>query len=58
MVGCTVQERMWKIGQDIGDKEGRLDVCVAAAGILKVIPTSECTAVSQKEVHIPHVEVL
>ncbi|KAJ3525866.1 hypothetical protein NM688_g8338 [Phlebia brevispora] len=26
---------MWKIGKDIGDKEGRLDVCVAAAGIIK-----------------------
>jgi hypothetical protein len=26
---------MWKIGQDIGDKEGRMDACVAAAGILK-----------------------
>lgn len=26
---------MWKIGQDIGDKEGRLDACVAAAGVLK-----------------------
>lgn len=26
---------MWKIGQDIGDKEGRMDACVAAAGVLK-----------------------
>lgn len=26
---------MWKIGQDIGDKEGRMDACVAAAGILR-----------------------
>ena len=26
---------MWKLGETIGDKEGRLDVCVACAGILK-----------------------
>ena len=26
---------MWKIGKQIGDKEVRLDACVAAAGILK-----------------------
>ena len=26
---------MWKIGQAIGDKEGRMDACVAAAGVLK-----------------------
>lgn len=29
------QERMWKLGETIGDREGRLDACVAAAGILK-----------------------
>ncbi|KAI0634657.1 hypothetical protein C8Q77DRAFT_1053686 [Trametes polyzona] len=27
------QEAMWKIGKDIGDREGRMDVCFAAAGI-------------------------
>lgn len=26
---------MWRIGQDIGDREGRMDACVAAAGVLK-----------------------
>ncbi|PSR88889.1 hypothetical protein PHLCEN_2v5038 [Hermanssonia centrifuga] len=31
----TDQDGMWKIGESIGNKEGRLDVCVAAAGILK-----------------------
>ena len=31
---------MWRIGDLIGDKEGRLDVCVAAAGILK--PDIDC----------------
>lgn len=29
------QERMWKIGETIGNREGRLDACVAAAGVLK-----------------------
>ncbi|KAL0947159.1 hypothetical protein HGRIS_013286 [Hohenbuehelia grisea] len=29
------QAGMWQIGQDIGDKEKRMDFCVAAAGILK-----------------------
>ncbi|KAI0646702.1 hypothetical protein C8Q79DRAFT_685622 [Trametes meyenii] len=27
------QEGMWKVGQHIGDKEGRLDVCLVGAGI-------------------------
>ncbi|KAI0811122.1 sorbose reductase sou1 [Irpex lacteus] len=31
----TNQDLMWKIGKQIGDKEGRMDACVAAAGILK-----------------------
>ena len=26
---------MWKIGEMIGDREGRMDACIAAAGILK-----------------------
>ena len=26
---------MWKVGESIGSREGRMDVCVAAAGILK-----------------------
>ncbi|KAI0933883.1 hypothetical protein AcW1_005580 [Taiwanofungus camphoratus] len=29
------QEEMWKIGETIGNKEGRMDACVAAAGILR-----------------------
>lgn len=29
------QKAMWRIGEEIGDREGRMDVCVAAAGILK-----------------------
>jgi hypothetical protein len=31
----TDQKAMWKVGEDIGEREGRMDVCVAAAGILK-----------------------
>lgn len=31
---------MWKVGESIGDKEGRFDVCVAAAGILR--PDKDC----------------
>ncbi|KAH9848955.1 NAD-P-binding protein [Lenzites betulinus] len=27
------QEKMWKVGKTIGDKEGRMDVCFGAAGI-------------------------
>ncbi|KAI1784655.1 hypothetical protein LXA43DRAFT_1041563 [Ganoderma leucocontextum] len=28
------QEAMWKFGKTVGDREGRMDACVAAAGIL------------------------
>lgn len=31
----TDQDAMWKIGEMIGDREGRMDACIAAAGILK-----------------------
>jgi len=34
-VDVTDQQAVWKVGEDIGDKEGRMDVCIAAAGILK-----------------------
>ena len=27
------QKVMWKVGEEIGDREGRMDICVAAAGI-------------------------
>ncbi|KAM5541890.1 hypothetical protein V8D89_004619 [Ganoderma adspersum] len=36
----TDQEAMWKVGKTIGDREGRMDVAVAAAGILK--PDNPC----------------
>jgi hypothetical protein len=29
------QKGMWEVVEEIGDKEGRMDVCVTAAGILK-----------------------
>ncbi|KAI0807258.1 sorbose reductase sou1 [Fomes fomentarius] len=29
------QEAVWKAGETVGEREGRLDACVAAAGILK-----------------------
>ena len=31
---------MWKVGKTIGDREGRMDVGIAAAGILK--PDNPC----------------
>jgi NAD(P)-dependent dehydrogenase (short-subunit alcohol dehydrogenase family) len=34
-VDVTDQQKMWKIGEEIGDREKRMDVCIAAAGILK-----------------------
>jgi NADP-dependent 3-hydroxy acid dehydrogenase YdfG len=29
------QKAIWGVGEEVGKKEGRMDVCVAAAGILK-----------------------
>ncbi|KAF9265147.1 NAD(P)-binding protein [Marasmius fiardii PR-910] len=34
-IDVTNQDAVWKKGEEIGDKEGRMDVCIAAAGILK-----------------------
>ena len=39
-VDVTDQQRVWKAVEEIGDKEGRMDACVAAAGILK--PNIDC----------------
>jgi hypothetical protein len=36
----TNQSDMWDVGRMVGDAEGRLDVCVANAGILK--PAEDC----------------
>lgn len=32
-VDVTDQKKVWKVGEDIGDREKRMDICVAAAGI-------------------------
>ncbi|KAF5357806.1 hypothetical protein D9756_001863 [Leucocoprinus leucothites] len=34
-VDVTDQQKLWKVGEEISDKEKRMDVCIAAAGILK-----------------------
>lgn len=34
-VDVTDQEQVWNVGREIGNREGRMDVCVAAAGILR-----------------------
>jgi NAD(P)-dependent dehydrogenase (short-subunit alcohol dehydrogenase family) len=31
----TNQEKMWKLGEKIGKQQGRMDFCVAAAGVLR-----------------------
>lgn len=47
---------MWDIGQQIGDAEGRLDVCVAAAGILKASPVGH-TSLLQRPTHAKNLTV-
>ena len=39
---------MWKIGKMIGDREGRMDVCVAAAGVVPKVPM-HCLTYSAKQ---------
>ncbi|KAJ4481009.1 NAD-binding protein [Lentinula aciculospora] len=34
-VNVTDQKAVWKCVEEIGDREGRMDVCIAAAGVLK-----------------------
>ncbi|PFH52360.1 hypothetical protein AMATHDRAFT_56825 [Amanita thiersii Skay4041] len=34
-IDVTNQQEVWKVGTEIGNKERRMDVCIAAAGILK-----------------------
>ncbi|KAF9448353.1 NAD(P)-binding protein [Macrolepiota fuliginosa MF-IS2] len=34
-VDVTDQAKLWEIGEEIGNKEQRMDICIAAAGILK-----------------------
>ena len=37
---------MWKFGQTIGDREGRMDACITAAGTLN--PDTECLEYDSK----------
>lgn len=46
-VDVTNQEDVWAKGKEIGDKEGRMDVCVAAAGILKA--NTDCLTYPSKQ---------
>lgn len=36
-VDVTDQRAVWNSVEEIGDKEGRMDVCIAAAGILRIL---------------------
>ncbi|KAH9857519.1 hypothetical protein C2E23DRAFT_720302 [Lenzites betulinus] len=36
------QEEIWKVGETIGDREGRLDACFAIAGIVGETPIEGC----------------
>jgi len=39
-VDVTDQEAVWKRAEEVGDKEGRVDVCVSAAGVSS--PSIDC----------------
>ncbi|VDC05365.1 unnamed protein product [Peniophora sp. CBMAI 1063] len=43
------QQEMWKLGEAIGNEEGRMDVCVAAAGILR--PEKDVLGYDTEEMH-------
>jgi NAD(P)-dependent dehydrogenase (short-subunit alcohol dehydrogenase family) len=43
----TDQEKSWAEGEKIGNKEGRMDFCIAAAGILR--PHTDCLEYPAKE---------
>ncbi|KZV65823.1 NAD-binding protein [Peniophora sp. CONT] len=45
----TDQQAMWALGETIGNEEGRMDVCVAAAGILR--PSKDVLGYDAKEMH-------
>lgn len=46
---------MWKIGEFVGDTEGRMDTCIAAAGILKNhIDCLEYPAEEFEQVSLPY----
>ncbi|KZV65818.1 sorbose reductase sou1 [Peniophora sp. CONT] len=45
----TDQQAMWKLGESVGNEEGRMDVCVAAAGILR--PEKDVLGYDTEEMH-------
>ena len=45
----TDQNAMWSVGEAIGNEEGRMDVCVAAAGILR--PEKDVLGYDTEEMH-------
>ena len=50
------KERLLKIGESIGDKEGRLDICVASAGIIgNGAQGLEVTADAFDQVRLPNI---
>ncbi|KAI0765449.1 sorbose reductase sou1 [Fomes fomentarius] len=52
----AAQNTMWKVGESVGDREGRMDVCVAAAGIVKPsVPCLTYPAKQFQEVHAVNV---
>jgi len=58
-INVTDQEALWKKAEEIGDKEGRMDFCVAAAGILRShINCLEYPAEEFREVSRPSMKAL
>ncbi|PIL26874.1 hypothetical protein GSI_11054 [Ganoderma sinense ZZ0214-1] len=51
------QDGMWKVGKTIGDREGRMDACVAAAGVLPARP-EPCLTHSAEQFQAVSVAVL
>lgn len=54
----TDQQRMWTIAEDIAKKEGRLDVCVANAGILGIGDCLEYAAEDFQKVSVPYLHFM
>ena len=44
------QKKIWAVMEEIAEKEGRLDVCVASAGIVEVAPCLEVTDEHYKKI--------
>jgi hypothetical protein len=46
-VDVTDQKKVWEHGEMIGDKEGRMDFCVAAAGVME--PHTPCLGYTEEQ---------